>query len=273
MSVCVPEVAKNADLLGRGENDSCAADERCAPCLNPLKNNEPTGVCEIGKAQPACTDTKNTPPPGGPSSPAVACPYTGPPLVDVTTFPACGDGARCVPEALVPPGSAAMLKACATGLFARPRNRSRPAASTSRRRAARSPARMSAASTSTSRRSSCRKLNCRATPAMRASSARRASTRSTARRPARARASAAMLPSSPPRRSRPAATTRAPRARSASPRASCPQAGRQPRDTTHVSGGRRALRPERELQPVFEGPACNAALHHGSYTACASATV
>ena len=28
MSVCVPEVAKNADLLGRGENNSCAEDER-----------------------------------------------------------------------------------------------------------------------------------------------------------------------------------------------------------------------------------------------------
>ena len=59
MSVCVPEVAKNADLLNRGEGDVCAEDERCAPCLNPLKNNEPTGVCEIGKAAPAC-DAKST---------------------------------------------------------------------------------------------------------------------------------------------------------------------------------------------------------------------
>jgi hypothetical protein len=119
MSVCVPEVAKNSDLLGRGENDSCAEDERCAPCLNPLKNNEPTGVCEIGKAQPvACTEPKsNTPAPGGPAG-GVSCPYTGPPIVDVTKFPACGDGARCVPATLVPPESAAMLKACATGLCA-----------------------------------------------------------------------------------------------------------------------------------------------------------
>lgn len=118
MSVCVPEVAKNADLLGRGENDSCAVDERCAPCLNPLKNNEPTGVCEIGKAQPVtCAETK-TPAPSGPAAPAVACPYTGPPIVDVSTFPSCGDGARCVPATLVPPESAAMLKTCATGLCA-----------------------------------------------------------------------------------------------------------------------------------------------------------
>ncbi len=117
MSVCVPEIAKNADLLGRGENDSCAEDERCAPCLNPLKNNEPTGVCEIGKAAPVC-DAKPTPPAPGSPAPAVSCPYTGPPVVDVTTFPSCGEGARCVPATLVPASSAAMLKACATGLCA-----------------------------------------------------------------------------------------------------------------------------------------------------------
>lgn len=119
MSVCVPEVAKNADLLGRGEGDSCAEDERCAPCLNPLKNNEPTGVCEIGKAAPKCEDTSSaTPAPSGGAAPAVACPYTGPPIVDVSKFPACGDGARCVPSSLVPAASAAMLKTCPTGLCA-----------------------------------------------------------------------------------------------------------------------------------------------------------
>jgi hypothetical protein len=121
MSVCVPEVAKNEALLGRGEGDTCAEDERCAPCLNPLKNNAPTGVCEIGKAAPKCEDAKTggTAAPGS-SAPAVACPYTGPPIVDVSKFAAadCGDGMRCVPSALVPASSAAMLKACATGLCA-----------------------------------------------------------------------------------------------------------------------------------------------------------
>ncbi|CAN5925787.1 hypothetical protein BH11MYX4_BH11MYX4_11700 [soil metagenome] len=116
MSLCVPEVAKNADLLGRGENDSCAADERCAPCLNPLKNNEPTGVCEIGKPVVACDPKAGTPAPS--PAPSLACPYTGPPVVDVTKFPSCGDGARCVPASLVPASSAAMLKPCATGLCA-----------------------------------------------------------------------------------------------------------------------------------------------------------
>ncbi len=121
MSVCVPEVAKNSDLLGRGEGDKCAADERCAPCLNPLKNNEPTGVCEIGKVStaPKCDD-KPAPDAGtgGPAAPAVKCPYEGPPLVDVTKFAACGDGMRCVPSSLVPPASAAMLKTCPTGVCA-----------------------------------------------------------------------------------------------------------------------------------------------------------
>ncbi len=124
MSVCVPQVAQNADLLGRGEGDSCAEDERCAPCLNPLKNNEPTGVCEIGKAPPA--QCANAGAGGGDAKPAsappptLACPYTGPPVVDVTKFPAteCGDGMRCVPGSLVPASAAAMLKACSTGLCA-----------------------------------------------------------------------------------------------------------------------------------------------------------
>ncbi len=120
MSVCVPEVAKNADLLGRGEGDSCAEDERCAPCLNPLKNNEPTGVCEIGKAAPACDAKGSSTAPPGPAAPSVSCPYTGPAIVDVSKFAAadCGDGMRCVPASLVPASAAAMLKTCAAGLCA-----------------------------------------------------------------------------------------------------------------------------------------------------------
>ena len=123
MSVCVPQIAQNADLLNRGEGDTCAVDERCAPCLNPLKNNEPTGVCDIGKAAPAqcaSTSTGGDAKPAGSAAPALTCPYTGAPVVDVTTFPAadCGAGMRCVPASLVPASSAAMLKACATGLCA-----------------------------------------------------------------------------------------------------------------------------------------------------------
>ncbi|MDF2692214.1 MAG: Tryptophan synthase alpha chain [Labilithrix sp.] len=117
MSLCVPEVAKNGKLLNRGEGDICAEDERCVPCKNPLKGGESTGVCEIGKPPAAeCQSTPSKSSPGGGAP--VACPYSGPPLVDVTTFPSCGDGARCVPSTLVPPASASLLKTCATGLCA-----------------------------------------------------------------------------------------------------------------------------------------------------------
>lgn len=122
MSMCVPDVAKNASLLNRGEGDVCDADERCVPCLNPLQNNEPTGVCEIGKPPPpACTSGggdsgKSAPTSGGGQQ--LSCPYGGPPVVDVSTFPSCGDGARCVPTSLVPASAAALLKTCPTGLCA-----------------------------------------------------------------------------------------------------------------------------------------------------------
>jgi len=119
MSLCVPEIAKNAAVLGRGEGDVCAEDERCTPCNNPLKNNEPTGVCDIGKAPPAeCAEPAPAPEKGATGGGAVACPYEGPPLVDVTKFASCGERARCVPSNLVPAQAASMLDACPTGLCA-----------------------------------------------------------------------------------------------------------------------------------------------------------
>ncbi len=118
MSLCVPEVAKNAKLLQRGEGDVCAEDERCVPCNNPLKGGASTGVCEIGKPPPEeCEDAPGADGTGS-NAPAVTCPYTGPAVVDVTTFPACGDGARCVPASLVPGPAASKLKTCPSGLCA-----------------------------------------------------------------------------------------------------------------------------------------------------------
>lgn len=116
MSLCVPEVAKNGTLLNRGEGDVCADDERCVPCNNPLEGGEPTGVCEIGKAPAAeCT---SSPDDGAGGPPALSCPYSGPPVVDVSTFPPCGDGARCVPSNLVPADAAKLLATCSGGLCA-----------------------------------------------------------------------------------------------------------------------------------------------------------
>jgi hypothetical protein len=45
LSVCVPQVKQYESLLPQ---DTCAADERCAPCINPL-NGMPSGACDIGK--------------------------------------------------------------------------------------------------------------------------------------------------------------------------------------------------------------------------------
>ncbi len=122
MGLCVPQVAQNASLLNRGEGDVCDDDERCVPCLNPLKNNEPTGVCEIGKPAPVCTDDKkNDPAPSGNSGPTnIACPYTGPPIVDPATFPTCPgvDGVHCVPGSMVPASAQAMLATCSGGFCA-----------------------------------------------------------------------------------------------------------------------------------------------------------
>lgn len=106
LSVCVPQVKQYQSLLPQ---DSCASDERCAPCVNPL-TNMPSGACDIGKAG-QCVDggtpTANTPPP------APMCPYSGPPLLDVSKLPSCGGGAHCVQASLVPPAMASQLSSCA----------------------------------------------------------------------------------------------------------------------------------------------------------------
>jgi hypothetical protein len=122
MSLCVPRVADKAAVLNRGEGNICGEDERCVPCLDPLDGNKPTGVCDIGKpvqSTTSCTNKGGTPgdgttPGGGTPSQPLSCPYTGPPVVDVTSFDSCGDGARCVVDTLIPEGARAMLKKCST---------------------------------------------------------------------------------------------------------------------------------------------------------------
>ena len=110
LSVCVPQVKQYQSLLPQ---DSCAADERCAPCVNPL-NNMPSGACEIGKSSGAsCGDGGSGGSTGSPTPPAPPmCPYVGPPLLDVATLPACGAGAHCVQSALVPAAMASQLAPC-----------------------------------------------------------------------------------------------------------------------------------------------------------------
>ena len=118
MSTCVPAVAAKKDVLDRGEGDICESDELCVPCLNPLEGNKPTGVCEIGKsAQKTCTKKKGSSNPSTEPSDGKSCPYGGKPI-DVSSFPTCGGGGRCVPEAAVPEAQQKRLASCDGGLCA-----------------------------------------------------------------------------------------------------------------------------------------------------------
>lgn len=46
VSMCVPAVLDKIEFLDRGDGDPCAADERCAPCVDP-RNGKSTGLCEV----------------------------------------------------------------------------------------------------------------------------------------------------------------------------------------------------------------------------------
>jgi len=118
-SALAKDVAQNYDLLKNATGSQCDGDEVCAPCLNPLQNNAPTGVC-LDTSDLAKCDSKSGGTTGG-GAPAPACPYVGPPLVDVSTFPVedCGAGMRCVDKTLLPSADlAANLKACSKGVCA-----------------------------------------------------------------------------------------------------------------------------------------------------------
>ena len=117
ISTCVPEVAKNKDLLQQG---TCVGSELCAPCIHPL-TNESTYVCDIGKGAPApkpgeCADAGGPAAEGG--STGGGCPHVGAPVFDPSKLPACGGvaGSHCLDAKLVPPAMASKLAACATGL-------------------------------------------------------------------------------------------------------------------------------------------------------------
>jgi hypothetical protein len=106
LSTCLPAVAAEATLLPQ---DVCAADERCAPCFNPVSTDPtmPTGACSLACDKPANPPT------------IINCPYTGPPLLDPTKLPPCDNGgcsgAHCLPAAQVPPSVQSQLAMCNGG--------------------------------------------------------------------------------------------------------------------------------------------------------------
>ncbi len=103
LSTCLPEVSSQASLLPQS---TCAADERCVPCYNPVSSSPttPTGACSLGCDKP-------TKPPV-----VLTCPWTGPPVIDPSTLPACDNGgcsgAHCLPAAEVPASVQSQLAAC-----------------------------------------------------------------------------------------------------------------------------------------------------------------
>jgi hypothetical protein len=105
---CLPPIAAQAAQLPK---DVCAAGEKCAPCYNPVASDpsKPTGACNIACDKPAEPPVMLT------------CPWTGPPVVDPATFPACSPscaGAHCVPAAMVPAAQQSLLAACTGGFCA-----------------------------------------------------------------------------------------------------------------------------------------------------------
>ncbi len=115
------DITANYDLLKNATGTQCSGDEVCAPCLNPLANNAPTGICFEAPKAGECDGKAGGGGGGGGGGAPVACPYMGPPLVDVSTFPSedCGSGMRCVAAALLPSADlAASLKKCSKGVCA-----------------------------------------------------------------------------------------------------------------------------------------------------------
>jgi hypothetical protein len=108
LSTCLPEIAAEADVLPQS---SCPSGQLCAPCYDPVAANPtaPTGACSLACDHPAKPPT------------VITCPYTGPPIIDPSTFPACSpacNGAHCVPAALVPMADQSQLAACPGGFCA-----------------------------------------------------------------------------------------------------------------------------------------------------------
>jgi hypothetical protein len=108
LSTCLPDVQAEANLLPQ---DICAANERCAPCYNPVAADPtmPTGACSLACDKPTHRPT------------VLSCPYTGPPIIDPTVFPACSPacaGAHCVPSSLVPAADQIQLATCPGGFCA-----------------------------------------------------------------------------------------------------------------------------------------------------------
>lgn len=115
LSTCVPQVAEHASML---DKDACDQGELCAPCIDP-KTGKSTGACRIGEDEAVeCPGAPAaTPPDDGPAQ-KLACPYTGPDVVDPAKLPACGPSgsqAHCLPAKEVDAALQSKLATCTGG--------------------------------------------------------------------------------------------------------------------------------------------------------------
>lgn len=119
------DIIENYDILKGATGEQCAADQVCAPCINPIDKTS-TRVCELGggggAAKPANCPPPAPPPPSdaSPAPKADSCPYTGTPI-DTAAFPEldCGSNMVCIGASLIGnPELAKQLKPCATGVCA-----------------------------------------------------------------------------------------------------------------------------------------------------------
>jgi hypothetical protein len=105
LSTCLPEIASEASLLPQS---TCPSGELCAPCFNPTAADPraPTGACSLACDKPVEPPT------------IITCPWTGPEVIDPSTFPACAPacgGAHCLPSSFVPTTEQPELAACPGG--------------------------------------------------------------------------------------------------------------------------------------------------------------
>jgi hypothetical protein len=106
LSTCIPKVGQFASLLPQ---DTCEANERCTPCIDPFTGQD-SGACGDGldcfpDADGVPSAEEEAPPVEEalePPTEAYSCenPPTEP-VVDPESFPACGVEAHCVPSAAV----------------------------------------------------------------------------------------------------------------------------------------------------------------------------
>ena len=109
ISICIPKVEAFITFLPQ---DICAADERCAPCIDPL-NGEESGACGNGLTCQSGEEPPEPEPEPEPAPDPFSCenlPTEA--IADVNLFNSCCDGAHCVPSALVPADDQEMLASC-----------------------------------------------------------------------------------------------------------------------------------------------------------------